>query len=153
MDGFAGAIGVSDSEGKCSPVYSVCRPSNNDSTYYYAYLLRHMANCGFINSLSQGIRQRSSDFRFNTFKELILPIPSRHEQRAIADFLDERTARIDTLIAKQERLIELLEEKRNALISHTVTKGLDPDVEMKDSGVEWLGEIPRHWEYNIKCSV
>jgi type I restriction enzyme S subunit len=68
------------------------------------------------------------------------------EQRAIAAFLDRETARIDALIRKQERLIDLLEEKRAALISHTVTKGLDPDVEMKDSGVEWLGKIPAHWE-------
>jgi type I restriction enzyme S subunit len=68
------------------------------------------------------------------------------EQRAIAAFLDRETARIDALVAKKERLIELLQEKRTALITRGVTKGLDPDVPMKDSGVEWLGEIPAHWE-------
>src|SRR5205823_4809224 len=72
--------------------------------------------------------------------------PSLLEQRAIAAFLDRETAKINTLIAKKERLIELLQEKRAALISHAVTKGLDPAVPMKDSGVEWLGEIPEHWE-------
>lgn len=72
-------------------------------------------------------------------------LPQNPEQRAIASFLDRKTSRIDTLISKKQRLITLLHEKRAALISHTVTKGLDPDVPMKDSGVEWLGEIPVHW--------
>ena len=72
--------------------------------------------------------------------------PSLDEQSAIATFLDRETAKIDTLIAKQEHLIELLQEKRTALISHAVTKGLNPDASMKDSGVEWLGEVPAHWE-------
>lgn len=73
------------------------------------------------------------------------PLPSTDEQRAIADFLDRKTAAIDALIAKKERLIELLEEKRQALITQAVTKGLDPSVPMKDSGIEWLGPIPAHW--------
>ncbi len=72
-------------------------------------------------------------------------IPSFDEQTKIANFLDHETAQIDTLIAKQEKLIELLKEKRQAVISHAVTKGLDPNVPMKDSGVEWLGEVPEHW--------
>ena len=72
-------------------------------------------------------------------------LPSLSEQRAIAAFLDSETGRIDTFIEKKERQIELLQEKRAALISHTVTKGLDPDVKMKDSGVEWLGEVPDEW--------
>ena len=76
---------------------------------------------------------------------LPVPLPSIAEQRAIANFLDRKTARIDALVAKQHELIKLLQEKRTALISHAVTKGLDPDVAMKDSGVEWLGEIPAHW--------
>lgn len=74
-----------------------------------------------------------------------IPMPGKSEQRAIAAFLDRETANIDALVAKKERLIELLQEKRTSLISHAVTKGLDPDVPLKDSGVEWLGEIPAHW--------
>lgn len=74
-----------------------------------------------------------------------LPIPEQNEQRTIAAFLDHETARIDRLIEKQQRLIELLKEKRQAVISHAVTKGLDPKAPMKDSGVEWLGEVPAHW--------
>lgn len=73
-------------------------------------------------------------------------IPSKNEQIQIANFLDHETAKIDTLIAKQEKLIELLKEKRQAVISHAVTKGLNPNVPMKDSGVEWLGEVPEHWK-------
>ena len=69
-----------------------------------------------------------------------------HEQVQIANFLDRETAKIDALIAEQQRLIELLQEKRQAVISHAVTKGLNPDAPMKDSGVEWLGEVPEHWE-------
>ncbi|MGC7890742.1 restriction endonuclease subunit S [Vibrio anguillarum] len=78
-------------------------------------------------------------------KKLQLPYPSMEEQQNIANFLDHETAKIDTLIAKQEKLIELLKEKRQAVISHAVTKGLNPDAPMKNSGVEWLGEVPAHW--------
>ena len=77
---------------------------------------------------------------------LAVPIPPWEEQKAIATFLDQETARIDALVEEQQRLIELLKEKRQAVISHAVTKGLDPDVPMKDSGVEWLGRVPAHWE-------
>jgi len=77
---------------------------------------------------------------------VLLLLPPDSEQRAIAAFLDRETARIDALVAKKERLCELLQEKRTALITRAVTKGLDPNVPMKDSGVEWLGEIPAHWD-------
>lgn len=78
-------------------------------------------------------------------KNVSVWLPSFEEQQKIANFLDHETAKIDTLIAKQEKLIELLKEKRQAVISHAVTKGLNPDAPMKDSGVEWLGEVPEHW--------
>ncbi|MDI3503784.1 MAG: type restriction enzyme subunit [Candidatus Cloacimonadota bacterium] len=77
-----------------------------------------------------------------------LALPPKFEQKAIATFLDRETARIDALIQKKERMIELLKEKRIALITRAVTKGLDPNVPMKDSGIEWLGEVPKHWEVN-----
>ncbi|MGO8943515.1 MAG: restriction endonuclease subunit S [Syntrophobacteraceae bacterium] len=82
----------------------------------------------------------------NVFVEFTYPVPLISEQLTIAAFLDRETERIDSLIAKKQRQIELLNEKRAALISRTVTKGLNPDVRMKDSGVEWLGEIPEHWK-------
>jgi type I restriction enzyme S subunit len=78
--------------------------------------------------------------------DLVLPVPPRTEQATITAFLDRETAKIDALIAAQQRLIELLQEKRQAVIAHAVTKGLNPDVPMKDSGIEWLGEVPEHWK-------
>ena len=147
MDAFAGAIGVSDSDGKSTPVYSVCTPvSPSVSSNYYARLLRNMAVAGFVSSLAKGIRERSTDFRWADAGEIFLPVPSETEQRKIVSFLDHETARIDALIEEQQRLIELLKEKRQAVISNAVTKGLDPTVPLKDSGVEWLGEVPEHWE-------
>ncbi|HCU0877201.1 restriction endonuclease subunit S [Morganella morganii] len=147
MDGFAGAIGVSDSDGKCSPVCSVCIPWKNQSVNmrFYGYLVRQLAVTDYILSLAKGIRERSTEFRFTEFSGLMLPIPPVYEQNQIAAFLVHETAKIDNLIEKQQQLIELLKEKRQAVISHAVTKGLNPDVPMKDSGVEWLGEVPEHW--------
>lgn len=147
MDGFAGAIGISDSNGKCSPVCSVCTPwqLSQINSRYYGYLVRQLAVTGYITSLAKGIRERSTEFRFNEFSSLFLAMPPKVEQQRIANFLDHETAKIDTLIAKQEKLIELLKEKRQAVISHAVTKGLNPDAPMRDSGVKWLGEVPEHW--------
>ncbi|MBU1782850.1 restriction endonuclease subunit S, partial [bacterium] len=76
---------------------------------------------------------------------IIIPFPPFSEQQSIANFLDQKTSKIDELIKKNEKLVELLKEKRQAIISHAVTKGLDPNVEMKDSGVEWIGKVPEHW--------
>ena len=87
----------------------------------------------------------------DTVASIYMGFPPREEQQAIADLLDRETTRIDELIARKRRLIDLLQEQRTALITHTVTKGLNPDAPMKDSGVEWLGEIPTHWVvYSIK---
>ncbi len=150
MDAFAGAIGVSDSDGKSTPVYSVCTPTHPVVySQYYGRLLRHMALTGYINSLSKGIRERSTEFRWNEASEVVVAVPELPEQVAIASFLEHETAKIDALMAEQERLIELLKEKRQAVISHAVTKGLNPDVPMKDSGIEWLGKIPAHWGLHV----
>ncbi len=83
--------------------------------------------------------------KFSDLKRLPLLVPSVNEQISIATFLDRETAKIDSLVKEQEKLIILLKEKRQAVISHAVTKGLDPNVPMKDSGIEWLGEVPEHW--------
>ena len=94
--------------------------------------------------------RRSIEHGFNIdasfLKRSSVPVPPLDEQRAIADFLDRETSKIDALVAKKERLIELLQEKRTALITHAVTKGLDPNAPMKPSGIDWLGDIPAHWE-------
>ena len=147
MDAFAGAIGVSDSSGKSTPVYSVCYAKNeNINHHFYSHFFRTMAKTGFINSLAKGIRVRSTEFRWNESRNVYLVEPPKSDQQKIVAFLDTETTRIDNLIAKQEKLIELLEEQRKSIISHAVTKGLNPDAPMKDSGVEWLGDVPEHWE-------
>ena len=117
-------------------------PFQDSSSYFYAYVLSICTE--ELNAKGKG----------TTFLELSndelgyfsLPKPTIKEQRNIVIFLDYETYKIDTLIKQQQQLIKLLEEKRQAVISHTVTKGLNPNVSMKDSGVEWLGEIPEHWQ-------
>ncbi|MEX1365872.1 MAG: restriction endonuclease subunit S [Nannocystaceae bacterium] len=146
MDGFAGAIGVSESTGKCSPVYVVCDPKPGVDARFHAYVLRHMALSGYITSLAKGIRERSTSFGWGELKDEWLPLPTQATQKAIAAFLDRKTAAIDALIEKKQKLLDLLAEKRAALINQAVTKGLDPNVPMKDSGIPWIGEIPAHWE-------
>ena len=149
MDAFAGAIGVSDSDGKSTPVYSCCTPKNIDvNQYYYCYLLRYLAQNGFILSLAKGIRERSTDFRFNDFKELYLPLPSRKEQDAIVAYLDAATAKIDEAIAQQQRMIDLLNERKQVIIDKAALGGLNSAVELQDSGNDWIGLIPKHWRIN-----
>lgn len=108
---------------------------------YYYYFSSINAELNVLGSGSTFL-ELSTDELVN----IALPLPTYSESKLICNFLDYETAKIDTLIEKQQRLIELLTEKRQAVISHAVTKGLNPDVPMKDSGVEWLGEVPAHWE-------
>lgn len=102
----------------------------------------------FYENWKQSIFQQATiqNIGADKYNQLLVSIPPQSEQAAIANYLDQKTAQIDELIAKKERLIQLLEEERTALINQAVTKGLDPNVPMKDSGIEWLGEIPAHWE-------
>ncbi len=130
-------------DGICSTEILVFRPKLVNQDYLFYYLL----NSEFIktvNSSTYGTKMPRANWDF--IGNLLIPNISLHDQHAIAAFLDRETARIDALIAKKQRFIELLEEKRQAIISHAVTKGLDPGVEMKDSGVEWIGEVPAGWE-------
>lgn len=112
------------------------------------YVLQAMRSRNFQESVilnwSFGTQQ---NIGMSVIENLRIPLPPKPEQTQIARFLDHETARIDALIEEQQRLIELLKEKRQAVISHAVTKGLDPSVPMKDSGVEWLGEVPVHWSF------
>jgi type I restriction enzyme S subunit len=148
MDAFAGSIGVSDSDGKSTPVYSACIPRNENQVnpYFYAYYMRDLALSGFIVSLAKGIRERSTDFRFNDFSDLYLPAPPISEQTTIATFLDQKTAQIEQAISIKQQQIALLKERKQIIIQQAVTKGLNPNATMKDSGVEWIGDIPEHWE-------
>ena len=146
MDAFAGAVGVSDSDGKGTPVYSVCLPKRDLDTHYYAQLVREMSRSYFITSLAKGIRERSTDFRFDTFASLTLPVPLPEEQKAISRFMRNESAQINKFIRNKRRLIELLKEQKQNVVNQAVTRGLDPKVKFKPSGVEWIGDIPEHWE-------
>jgi type I restriction enzyme, S subunit len=124
MDAFAGAIGVSDSDGKGTPVYNVCQPKPDVNANYYAHLLRKMAHSQWILALAKGIRERSTDFRFEMFGNQPIPIPPPAEQAAIVAYLDVELDRL-TAISRLEREIELLREYRTRLISDVVTGKLD----------------------------
>ena len=124
--------------------FAVVRPDEELTTDYAAYALRAPYFVERVVAHSKGVSFPAiNESEMATYE---LAVPPDAEQRAIAAFLDRETARIDALVAKKERLIELLQEKRTALITRAVTKGLDQNVAMKDSGVEWLGEIPAGWE-------
>lgn len=146
MDAFAGSIGVSDSDGKGTPVYICLQPKGAYLNQYYAHLLREMARSGYIKALYKGIRERSSDFRYDTFAPLKLPVPPQEEQEAIVAYLDEKCAQIDRYVASLEERIERLGELRQALIAEAVTRGINPQAPLRPSGIPWLGEIPQHWE-------
>jgi type I restriction enzyme S subunit len=124
--------------------FAVLRPL---SSVYPKFLWRMLQSIYFIDAVvshSEGVSYPA--ISPTTLSTLPVWIPPLSEQQAIANFLDRETAKIDALVAKKERLIELLQEKRAALITRAVTKGLDSKVSMKDSGVDWLGKIPAHWE-------
>ena len=125
MDAFAGAIGVADSDGKGTPVYSVCRPAPHADAYYFAYILREMARNQWIAALATGIRERSTDFRYATMASQWLPLPPTAEQRAIVAHLDQATEAIDSAIDNARRQSERMTEYRASLIAHVVTGKLD----------------------------
>ena len=112
---------------------------------FYNYLFRAYDLQKVFYSMGEGMRQ---SLKMDELNKMPVVLPSEDEQKRIVAFLNTETARIDNLIAKQEKLIELLEEQRKSIISHAVTKGLNPNAPMKDSGVEWLGDVPEHW--NLK---
>ena len=138
-------LGVSEYEGIVSPSYSVFSFQNSYPKYYH-YLFRTDQYVSEFRRNSTGViesRLRLYDDKFGSIKSHFPPLP---EQQQIVSFLDTKTSLIDSLIEKTQRKIELLKEKRTSLINEIVTKGLNPNVEMKDSGVEWIGEIPSHYQ-------
>ncbi len=146
---WMGAIGLSDYEGVTSPAYDILRKIQPLNERFYEYLFR----CGLyfteFKKWSKGIMEVRLRLYFNQFGQIPLVFPPVDDQNKIVDFLDRKTGQIDELIRIKERQIELLHEKRTVLINQTVTKGLDPNVEMKSSGVEWIGEIPKHWNLSM----
>ena len=131
MNAHLGGLGISDSDGKCSPVYLVLRPVVPIDSGFCSYLLRHMAMSGYIRSLVQTIRFNSSDFKYEDLKNFYLPMPSVSEQKAIADYLDRETARIDALIEKKLRILTLIGDRTEILLAKYL-----------DELIERYGEVP-----------
>lgn len=146
MDAFADAVGVSDSDGKCTPVYAVCKPKRDANPHYYARVVREMAKTHWITALAKGIRERSTDFRYEAFANQPLPMPPVDEQKRIELLLTRTDTVTHRLIYAKQQLIELLTEQKKSIIHQAVTRGLDPDVSMKPTGLDWLPEVPEHWE-------
>lgn len=143
MDGFAGSIGISDSRGKGTPVLNVLDSSQNKR--YLMYFLRCAAYCGLFLSLSTGIRVRTCDTNWNKLKNVLYLKPPFEEQQRIVTFLDSECSRIDSVIEQTRASIEEYKKLKQAVITQAVTKGIRPNREMKDSGIEWIGEIPTDW--------
>jgi type I restriction enzyme S subunit len=140
-----GSSGVSPYDGSVSLISIVLEPRNIEPLYVH-HLLRSYPFQEEFYRFGKGIVADLWSTNSSEMKNINIPSIPLLEQRQIAKFLDHETGKIDLLIEKQQALIALLKEKRQAVISHAVTKGLNPHAKMKDSGVEWLGEVPEHWE-------
>lgn len=137
--GKLGILNIDTTTNQACCVLNVSQELDSKFAFYSFLSARN-----YLISLSQGGSQ--PNIKQETIKSLRIPTPKVSEQKNIVSFLDVETAKIDNLISKQEQLIKLLEEQRKSIISHAVTKGLNPDAPMKDSGVEWLGAVPEHWD-------
>lgn len=138
-------VGVVKNNGLTSPAYSRYILRKQESLEYYNYLLTYLDDKKILLSFTKSLRNTLTDEYFGVVKTLLPPI---HEQQKIVDFLDEKTAHIESIISRTKESIEAFKAYKQALITETVTKGLNPDVMMMDSGIEWIGEIPEHWKIN-----
>jgi len=141
---YLAKVWLADRRGEAIGDFHVLRPSECVIPRFIQYQLLTREVVDLVDGSTYGAKMPRASWGFLGCLEL--PTPPAEEQLAITNFLDRETAKIDALIAEQQRLIELLQEKRQAFISHAVTKGLNPNAPMKDSGVEWLGEVPEHWD-------
>ena len=156
MNVLSGSVGLSKYFGCVSPVYYMLRPINiHDDVRYFNYIFQTTVFQRSLLGLGNGILMKESDNgKLNTIRmripldklgNLFIPVPDSVTQKKISDYLDGIIPEIDVLLADIEKQIETLEEYKKSVITEAVTKGLDPDVEMKDSGIEWIGEVPFHW--------
>jgi len=136
-------VGLSEYNGMITGAYTVMEVSKHVSNKYFYYFYLNLDTDKRLKSLYTGLRNTISKDSFFSFKSFVPPI---QEQTLIAKFLDQKTSQIDEAIRIEEKQIELLKEQKQIMIQNAVTKGLDPNVKMKDSGVDWIGEIPEHWE-------
>lgn len=145
MDTWHGAIAVSDYDGMCTPVVHVC--DSVQSKEYISYYLQNMAFSKIFKLISNGVRQNTSDFRsWDKMGMVDIHVPPLTEQIAIASYLKDKTSKIEQYVTERERERELLESLKQSEVANIVTKGLNPNVPMKDSGIPWIGMIPEHWE-------
>jgi len=149
MRSFQGGIEWCGLRGSISSAYVMLVPSESIDAFFYGYLFKSKPYIQALQSTTNLVRDGQA-LRFSNFAQVPLPLVPMDEQKAIAAFLDRETAKIDALIAEQEKLIALLAEKRQATISHAVTRGLNPVTPMKDSEVAWPREVPAHW---VVCAV
>ena len=146
MRAWQGAIGVSDLRGIISPAYVVQRMRGAHNPRYFHHLFRTPGFAKEAESWSYGITSDMWSLRPEHFKAIYSPLPPDEEQAAIVRFLDHATHRLDKAIRAKRKTIALLNEQKQAIIHRAVTRGLDADVPLKDSGISWLGQIPAHWE-------
>ncbi len=146
MLAWNGSLGFSPCDGITSPAYSIYRLQGGNINRYFHYLLRTEIYKAEFKRNSSGVIDSRLRLYSDDFFRIPSILPPLSEQTAIATFLDRKTALIDQAIGIKEKQIELLKERRKILIHKAVTRGLNPDVKLKDSGVEWIGEIPEHWE-------
>jgi type I restriction enzyme S subunit len=146
MKAWQGSVAISDHRGIVSPAYFVYEALHKADGRFLHYLMRSMRYITGYLSVSKGIRVNQWDLEPQLHSRMPLVVPPLPERTQIAAFLDRETAKIDELVAEQRRLMALLKEKRQAVISHAVTRGLNPHAPMKPSGIEWLGDVPEHWE-------
>ena len=142
---FQGGFEYSQYEGVCSPAYQVFYNTNPICHNYYRLLFKSDGFIQKMKSMTVGIRE-GKNIQYSDFANSLIPVPPINQQQRIADYLDRKCSKIDAIIARQQEVIEKLKAYKLAVITEAVTKGLNPDVPMKDSGVEWIGEIPENWE-------
>lgn len=144
MDTWHGAIAYSDLDGKITRVVHVC--DSSEENRYIVYYLQLLAHIGVYKLISNGVRGNTSDFRsWDKVKDIRISIPPIDEQLAIADYLDKKTSEIDSAINEAQELIEKYKAYKQSVITKAVTKGLDSKAPMKDSGIDWVGLVPRNW--------
>ena len=142
---FQGGFEISHEEGVISPAYTVFRLSKQTYPHFYRHLFKSYGFIDKINSLTVGIRE-GKNIQYVDFADMLLPYIPLAEQQRIAEFLDRKCAEVDEMIALQEQIIEELKAYKQSVITEAVTKGLNPAAPMRDSGIEWIGSIPEHWE-------
>ncbi len=141
---FQGGLEYAHNRGIISPAYTILTPTHIKASYF-KHLSKSDIFISLLKSSVTGIRE-GQNIDYNKLKESLLPIPSEEEQKAMGCYLDAATSKIDKAIAMQQKMIDLLNERKQIIIQNAVTKGLDENVEMKDSGVECFGLIPSHWK-------